>query len=169
MGISRTPSLATKYGSGMDISSSPSPERKYSFGMGISPSPSPEPKDHFKSNFGFHEPLFLPDPEDDFETQVPVSPLPHAEDFGITPPVPDEGPSQTDTHQPTEAKGPIGSSSKKRGEFHIAASNKHLTLVYTAWIWGERAPSPSPSPTDDKQEGQPSAIGPDDLTDELVC
>jgi len=68
----------------MDISSSPSPERKYSFGMGSSPSPSPEPKDHFKHNFRFHEPLFLLDPEDNFEMQVPVSPLPHAEDFGTS-------------------------------------------------------------------------------------
>ena len=166
MGILCSPSPETKYSFGMDISSSPSPERKYSFGMGFSPSPSPEPKDHFKCNFGFHEPLFLPDPEDDFEMLVPVSLLPHAKDFG-TSPILDEGPSQIGTHQPTEAKGLIGSSSKKCGEFHIATSYKHLTLVYTAWIWGERAPSPSP--TDDKQEGQPSMIGPDDLTHELVC
>jgi len=107
------------------------PERKYSFGMSFSPSPFPEPKDHFKCNFGFHKPLFLLDPKDDFEMQVSVSPLPHAKDFGISP-IPDEEPSQIGTHQPTKAKGLIGSSFKKCGEFHITTSYKHLTLVYTA-------------------------------------
>jgi len=108
------------------ISPSPLPERKYSFGMGILPLPFSEPKDHFgmfavlpallvlkkKSNFGFQEPLFLPDSEDDFKTQVPVSLLLHAKDLSVLP-IPDEGPFQTSTHQPTEVKEPIGSSSKK--------------------------------------------------------
>ena len=138
--------------------------------MGTTLLPSPEPlfspgsDDDFEtqvpakksSKSGFREPLFLPgsDSDDDFETQVPISPLQHAEDFGITP-VPDGGPSQTGTNQPTEAKESLGSLSKERGEFHFTISDTHLTLLYTAWIWGQRPPSP----TDSKLEGQPSMIG----------
>jgi hypothetical protein len=50
--------------------------------------------------------------------------------------------SGTPSSSPTDAKEPIGSSPKKRGEFHIATFYMHLTLVYTAWIWGQPAPSP---------------------------
>jgi hypothetical protein len=148
----------------MDITSMPLclPVKKQNFGMGITPTPPPEPKDDLdmcamlstspipkkKSNFGFKEPLFLPE----------------FKDSGIIP-VSDEGPSETGTHRPTEAKEPLGSSSKERGEFHITTSYTHLTLAYTAWIWGERAPSP----TDNKQEGQPSMIGQVDHMYELVC
>ncbi|KAN0111965.1 hypothetical protein V8E52_007983 [Russula decolorans] len=137
----------------MGITPSPpaSPERMHHFRMDTTPLPSPEQKDDSnmsaslsilpvlknKSDFGFREPLFLPDSEDNSEAQAPVSLLPHAKDFGIIP-IPDKGPSQTGTHQPTEAKEPLGSSSKER-----------------AWIWGQRAPSQ----TDNKQEGQYNAIG----------
>jgi hypothetical protein len=155
---------------GMDMSPPPSPEPKDH--LGIPATPSPSPMRQKKQNFRFREPLFLPDSEDDLEAQAPHSPesqgfskraplsyqspapsqrgddvqaislLPHAEDFGILP-APHQGPSQTGTHQSTEAIKGLGSSSKECGEFHITTSYTHLTLVYGAWIWGRRAPSPT--------------------------
>jgi hypothetical protein len=147
---------------GMGIMRTSSPEPKSAFGMPTTLSASPVLKKKF--DFRYKEPLFLPDFEDNSDMQVPVSPLLHAEDFS-TLPISNEGPSETGTHQPTEAKEPLSSSSKGRGKFHITTSYTHLTLAYTAWIWGERAPSP----TDNKQEGQPSMIGQVDLMHELVC
>jgi hypothetical protein len=135
MDIMSTPprSPVGKHNFDMNITSTPlrSPVKKQNFGMGITPTPPPEPKDDLgmcatlstspvpkkKSNFGFKEPLFLPEFED--SDIIPVS---------------DEGPSETGTHRPTEAKEPLGSSSKERGEFHITTSYMHLTLAYTAWI-----------------------------------
>jgi len=138
---------------GMDMSPPPSPEPKDH--LGIPATPSPSPMRQKKQNFRFREPLFLPDSEDDLEAQAPHSPesqgfskraplsyqspapsqrgddvqaislLPHAEDFGILP-APHQGPSQTGTHQSTEAIKGLGSSSKE-----------------CAWIWGRRAPSPT--------------------------
>ena len=91
-----------------------------------------------------------------------VSPLPHAEDFGV-PAVPEEGPSQIGANQPAEAKEPFGSSSKACHKLHIASSYICLTLVCIGWEWGEPAPSLS------KQKGRPSAIGEVERMHELVC
>jgi len=92
------------------------------------------------------------------------SPLLHPEDFGALP-IQEEGPSQIGTHRPLSAEEPLSGSSNARGEFHIATSYMHLTLVYAAWVWGEPAPSPSNS----KQKDQPSAIGEVESMSELVC
>ena len=184
-GMRRTlsPSPESKRDFGMRRMLSPSPEPKGSYSMPATPPPSTEHKsDTSIRDFGAREPLFFPDSEDDLEMRAPlspepqgsgvrvrdghwaVSPLPQAEDFGVLT-VPEEGPSQIDTRQPTEAEEPYSSSSKGRGEFHIANSNIYLTLAHGVWKWGDRAPSPIGG----KEKGQPGEIGEVDHVYESVC
>lgn len=140
-----------------------------------------EPFSPETDDFGMEVPL-SPEPQG-FSTRAPlshggrvgskrgdavraVSPLPHAEDFGV-PAVPEEGPSQIGPQQPadSEASEPFGSSSKARREYHIASSYMYLTLVHAGWIWGE----PAPSPRNSKQKGKPGMIGEVERTHESVC
>ena len=160
-GIRKTPSPSPS----LDIrhvrtTSLPLPEQKHGFGIRRMPSPLPVPKN--KGDSGVREPLFLPDPEDDFEMLLPLLPEPQgfstraslsygglaqSEERGgaahsVSPlphsedfgvlAVSEEGPSQIGTHQLTEAKEPFSSSSKSRGELHITSSYTHLTPVHVA-------------------------------------
>jgi hypothetical protein len=82
---------------------------KMDFGVRAGSPPSPPPPVP-KQNYGLRAAIF--------ETQEASSSLSlHAEDFGVS--VPEEGPSQIGSHQPTEAGEPLGSSSNMRSEFHI--------------------------------------------------
>ena len=161
LGASASPSPEPKHDFGLCASASPSPKPKHDFGLGASVSPSPEPKHDFglraalsaspqrRSDFGLGatsspSPVrsgihFTPSPS--FSHFQDASPLPNAEDFGALP-VPEKGPSQFSTHQPTEASEPFGSSSKEDSEFLIVGSYMYLTLVHADWKWGEHIPSP---------------------------
>src|SRR5216684_9327251 len=74
----------------------------------------------------------LPEPQDNFGTQVALS----SEPQGFTQ-LQKGCAVQIDTHQPTEASEPSGSSSKARSECHIASSGTHLTVIYTVFGNGE--------------------------------
>ena len=63
---------------------------------------------------------------------------------------------QIGTHLLTEARQPVGSSSKaQRGEFRITNSYTLLTQGHTAWEWG----LPAPSPINSGEEDLPGGAG----------
>src|SRR5258708_14270402 len=108
--------------------------------------PASAPKEN--GAFGMRESL-SPAPQDNFGTQVALS----SEPQGFTQ-LQKGCAVQIDTHRPTEAGKPSGSSSKARSECHIASSGTHLTVTYPVWEWEK----PPPSPQNSKKKSHPTTI-----------
>jgi len=215
--ISATPSHSAEkkhhfgIGIGIGIMPSCSPERKHHFGITLaSPLPSPEPEHHSgihttpsplalskkKSNFGFQEPFFLPDPKDDFEEPVPlspecqgfsesaplshqipapsqtedavqvISPLLHAEDFGILT-TPHQGPSQTGTGTHRSTEVQKWLGSSSQERGKFHIITSYMYLTLVYVAWIWG--KRAPPPTNNNQNDQPETVGQVNRMHELVC